>query len=309
MPEKSKKSGEYGEIVTRELLKLIGWKEPIENVDIKCYKSRYHQISEHPRKTHGIDFIFNYESQLVNNRQECNVISSKYEEKYSSLITAFKSHLKDIAFAIQCFPYDDYYKTDVVPNIDKKNINGIIFWLSRSEDECFKNVYNEISSFRNSENIQFGPIYLVDNLHASFLYSIITDLKTKYNDDYYFVYQTTGNNINAINRKSYGKILPVEMITSPLHIIKSSLGKDETLNIYLLDSYSEENFGRLITLARDLTEQWASKIVILFKHFDKFSSENSVKKIKLKFSDKDLTEKIQVSSFNLQSFRKLEENK
>lgn len=104
MGEKAKKSGEFGEAVVKELLMLIGWNNPIENVDINCFKPKYHRISESDRKTHGIDFIYNYESQLVNNRQESNVISSKYEEKYSSFPSTFKSHLKDIAFAIQCFP-------------------------------------------------------------------------------------------------------------------------------------------------------------------------------------------------------------
>jgi hypothetical protein len=309
MPEKSKVSGEYGETIVRELLGMIGWKEPIENIDIECHKGSSHQISSHPRKTHGIDFIYNYESQLINNRQECNVISSKYEKRYSSLIPTFKSYLKDIAFSTQCYPYSKYYKTNVAPNIDTKNINGIIFWLTRDENEKLIDIYKEVAGFRNSDNIKYGPIYLVDNIRASFLYSVITDLKNKHDNDYYFVYQTTGNNINSINRQSYGKILPVEMVTSPLHIIRSSIGKDETLNIYLLKQYNEDDLVRLISLSRDLTEQWAAKIVILFQSYDKFKSANSVKNIKSKFSDKNLTQKIVVSSFTMQSFRKLEENK
>jgi len=307
--EKSKKTGEFGENIVKQLLKIIGWKDPIENEDIPCHKGIRHQISTKPRKTHGIDFLFNYESQLVNNRQECNIISSKYENLYSSLIPTFKSHLKDIAFAMQCFPDCTYYQVNVSHTIESKNVNGVIFWLSRNDQEFDKDVYKEISSFRNSENIEYGPIYLVDNLRASFIYSVITDLTIKYNDDYYFLYQTTGNNINSLNRKSYGKILPVEMITSPIHIVKSSIGKNETLNIYFLKEYNEEDLGRLIGLARDLTEQWAAKICIVFSKYDRLKSENSVKIVKSKFADQNLTEKITVSSFNLQSFRKLEENK
>jgi hypothetical protein len=309
MAEKSKKTGEFGEKVVKELLKLIGWVDPIENEDIPCIKETYHQISEKPRKTHGIDFIFNYESQLINNRQESNVISVKYEKAYSSFIPTFKSYLKDIAFATQCFPYSQYAKTNVAQNIDSRNVNGIIFWLSHNDNEFNKGIYKEIINFRNSDNIDFGPIFLVDNLRASFLYSVIEDLISKYANDYFFVYQTTGNNINSVYRKSYGKILPVEMLTSPIHIIRSCIGKNETLNIYILEPYNEEDFGRLISLSRDLTEQWASKILINFERYDRLQSENSVKNVKLKFSDKELTEKITVSSFNLQSFRKLEEKK
>jgi hypothetical protein len=179
MPEKSRKSGKFGERVVKELLNLIGWSDLIENEDIPCLKGVYHQISEKPRKTHGVDFIFNYESQLVNNRQESNIISSKYEKSYNSYIATFKSHLKDIAFAIQCFPYSQYYKTNVTPNIETKNINGIIFWLSRNDREFNKDVYREVINFRNSDNITFGPIYLIDNLRASFLYSVISDQNIK----------------------------------------------------------------------------------------------------------------------------------
>ena len=92
MAEKSKKTGEFGENVVEELLKMIGWIDLIKNEDIPCFNEKYHQISNKPRKTHGIDFIFNYESQLVNNRQESNVVSVKYEESYSSFVSNFKSY-------------------------------------------------------------------------------------------------------------------------------------------------------------------------------------------------------------------------
>jgi hypothetical protein len=307
--EKSKKTGEFGENVVEELLKMIGWIDLIKNEDIPCLNETYHQISNKPRKTHGIDFIFNYESQLVNNRQESNIISVKYEESYSSFVSNFKSYLKDIAFAKQCFPYSKFYKTNVASNIESKNTNGVIFWLSRTDNEFSKDMYKEIINFRNSENIEFESIYLVDNLRASFIYSVIKDLNSRYQNDYHFLYQTTGNNINTINRKTDGIILPVEMVTSPIHIIKSCIGKKETLNIYLLKSYNEEDFGRLISLSRDLTENWASKIQIFFEKYDKLQFENSVNNIKSKFADKNLTQKINVSSFVLQTFKKLEENR
>lgn len=210
---------------------------------------------------------------------------------------------------MQCFPYSKFYKTNVAPNIENKHINGVIFWLSRTDNEFNKDIYKEITSFRNSENIKFESIYLVDNLRASFLYSVIKDLNSRYPNDYHFLYQTTGNNINTINRKTNGIILPVEMVTSPIHIIKSCIEKQETLNIYLLKPYNEDDFGRLISLSRDLTENWASRIQIFFEKYDKLQFENSVNNIKSKFADKNLTQKINVSSFVLQSFKKLEENK
>lgn len=175
--------------------------------------------------------------------------------------------------------------------------------------ETNKDVYKEVNNLRNTDNIDYGPVYLVDNLRATFIYSVISDLKSKYQDDYYFIYQTTGNNINSLNRKSYGKVLPVEMITSPIQIFKTGIGKEEKLNIYTINEYNDDEFIRLISLSRDLTEQWASQIIISFSKYDRFESENSVNKTKSKFSDTDLVNKISVNSYELKSFRKLEENK
>jgi hypothetical protein len=194
----------------------------------------------------------------------------------------------------------------VSANINHKQYNGVIIWLSRGKDDLNKSVYQEIINFRNSEGLEYGPIYLVDNHQASFLYSMIMDLQGKYKKNYNFVYQTTGNNIQSIHRVCQGPILPIEMITSPLQIIRSSEQGDDSLNVYLNEPYSDDNFTRLIDLSRNITETWAKKIVINFSDFDHYKNDNSVNMVKQKFADKELINKISIGTFTLKSFRELE---
>ena len=52
MGELSKTSGENGEKITEELLKLIGWINPMKGVSVPC------NIKAHNKQTHGNDFVF-----------------------------------------------------------------------------------------------------------------------------------------------------------------------------------------------------------------------------------------------------------
>jgi len=306
MGEKSKKSGEYGENVVKRLFALIGWTNMIEGEDITCHKNKLHaHKKDSERVTHGLDFIFNYESPLTVGKQECNIISSKYNDKYESVNSKFKDHLKDISYAMECFPYSEYYTTNVNTRIEVKNINGIIVWLSR-EDDFKKSLYEEVLNFRNSENLTYKPVMLIDNLRASFLYSIAIDLNKVGYQNASFIYQSTGSNITTIARKSDGSILPVESLTSSMQFIKVSNTNEEILMIYSLFSFDENALLRIIGLARDLTEQWASKIIIKFPNYDDFNHANSVRVAKSKYEERKLVDKISVKKFDIVTFRNLE---
>ena len=56
MGESSKTSGENGEKITEELLKLIGWSNLMKGVSIPCNRTA------HGKKTHGNDFVFIYDN-------------------------------------------------------------------------------------------------------------------------------------------------------------------------------------------------------------------------------------------------------
>ena len=65
MGEWSKKVGEKGEEIVGEFLHLIGWGNAQNNITLDCIKGKNHGTSESPKKTHGIDYLFSYKSQLL----------------------------------------------------------------------------------------------------------------------------------------------------------------------------------------------------------------------------------------------------
>ena len=104
MGETSKKRGEFGEEIVESLLHLIGWKSLLIGRDFPCVNPMEHRISTKNRSTHGIDFIYEYESLLFRNTQEFVLISSKCNDKYPSNPTRkFKAYLADIAQTLECF--------------------------------------------------------------------------------------------------------------------------------------------------------------------------------------------------------------
>lgn len=305
--ETSKRSGEFGEEVVKKLLHLIGWSNPPSNYDIPCQDGLYHRDGDSDRKTHGIDFSYNYESNLISNRQESTVISAKYRAAYPpSPTTQFKTFLKELAFTIRCFRYLDQFLQSVAGNINSKNVNGVLFWLSRNDNHK-KSILDEIVDFRLSDGFEYGPIYLVDNLRASFLYTVVEKCETQFKKGFDFVYQTTGSNFSSLNRRSFGRLLPVEQINSPVHLVRGTSRSEDVLAVFCIEKFSEDGLKRLIGLARDITEQWASQIFIYFTGFKKYEHELSVNTVKALFADKSLTEKISVRNLAIQSFRDLEE--
>lgn len=52
--EPSKQSGELGEKLAKEFLKLIGWDPSINTINIPC------TIKSHNRKSHGDDVLYVY---------------------------------------------------------------------------------------------------------------------------------------------------------------------------------------------------------------------------------------------------------
>jgi hypothetical protein len=298
MAEASKKRGEFGEDIVDKLLELIGWRPNIKGVDIECLRPMDHAISARGRTTHGIDFVYSYDSTFFNNTKEFVLISSKYNDSYpSNPVAKFKSHLKDLAFAMECFRRSNI--KNKLSEFGKDNrYSGIIFWLDNGGE--YDDVVDRLTDFRIDDELEFDTIYLVDNRRADFLYHAITYAKTYFQDcEIEFVIPNTGLNSTVKTRTSSSKVLPVQYINSsilPLKIIQKDNGQ-EILVINVIDGFEEENLAQLISLAQKLTEGWSNKIYILFPRYIKDSFDESVERIKLEFRDQFFIRKVQVSTF------------
>jgi hypothetical protein len=306
--EKSKGSGEYGEGIARQFLKLIGWENALTGKDIPCVRKDIHKNAEgNPRQNHGVDFIVKYECSLMS-RVECDVlISVKHRDGYPTTtkgaITEFKTFLKDITEATECYPAHELFSQHIL-GTNKINISNVIMWINSQLGKENEGVISEIQDFRNNENIDYKTVYLIDNKKANFLYSSIQHVKNK-GSDYYFYYPDTGINMDTVQRKHQGYILPVQYINSPIQLFKVIESTGECLVITTEDDFTIEYFERLVQLARLTTEGWASKIIIAFPNYNDYGNKEDVKKAILQIRDETFAKKINVERYNYSDFRNI----
>jgi hypothetical protein len=293
--EKSKSSGEYGEKIVRQLLKLIGW----ENVDLNPTIECFEDLHERKSKTHGLDFVYSLESPLINHVQDDVLISVKHhQDKYpGSLPTRFKGHLKDLAQAMECFPNDSKYADKKVSNhILENQISGVIFWLA-SKDDMNRDLVEELHKIRNTE-IESGPIYLVDNKRAYFLQTTLSYALNKYGS-YKFFYHPTGYNDNdPFVKKNSGSKLPVQLMNTnilPIRVDPKDFGP--TLLLFINESFNEESLKRVMGFSQRLTQSWAKEIILLYPDYLQLEHINVVNSAKRFFEDEEFTQIVKVTSY------------
>jgi hypothetical protein len=96
MGEWSKKVGEKGEEIVADFLELIGWADYQNGLELPCVLTEEHGASGKQRRTHGIDFLFSYETPLNTATIDNIVISAKFTSvAYDT--SDFKSHISDLA--------------------------------------------------------------------------------------------------------------------------------------------------------------------------------------------------------------------
>lgn len=305
MGEWSRRIGEVGEQVVGEFLDLIGWGNSQRNIELPCMRGQRHSNGINPRSTHGIDYLFSYESQLVDRTVDNLVISVKYtSDPYpSNPNNIFKKHFKDLAIAMECFQRSEVRQSSNshFSGIDSSRAIGVLFWLSNQDLSSNSNIdiIQRVANVRDIDNYNYGSIYLVDNKRVSFIYDVIKYLSlNKPYSRIEFFYPNTGKNYNPVTREYSGKILPVEFVNSPVLPLKIK-NQDQTRTIVVAGSenFNRDHLKRLIGLAADITSDFATDTLILFPDFDPLHHENMVNEAKSGFRDRDFTQNVRVSSF------------
>lgn len=307
MGETSKKRGEFGEDIVAKLLTLIGWDNLLTGRDLECFKPIEHSISTRDRLNHGVDFVYQYDCPLFSDTQMFVLTSSKFNDKYPSNPTGkFKSHLRDIAHALDCFK-----KSSIRSKLRNTDIRytckqaGVIFWLDNSSS--YNNVVERLTDFKIDSSLDFDTIYLVDNQRASFIYNTITFAKRQFtNTIVEFFHPTTGFNNTVKNRISSSNIMPVEYINGSILPLKVIDNDNEYLIINCIDQFEEGTLRKLLSLSQKLTENWGQRIYILFPEFNHDTHNLIVEEIKLELKDRRFSKKVVVNSFN-QNFRTIEQ--
>jgi hypothetical protein len=299
MGEISKKRGEFGEMVVEQLLRIIGWDNPLTGREIECHKPLDHSISTKDRKDHGVDFVYQYACPLFSDTQQFVLVSSKYNDSYpSSPGTKFKSHLRDIAYAVDCFRKSNLRSKLKEQNIrSDSKIAGVIFWIDNGSS--YNDVIDRLLDFRIEDDLEFDTVYLVDNHRADFLFDTIDFAQKKFPEPEHiieFIHPNTGYNSTAKNRLTSSPVLPVQYINNSILPIKvTSATQDHGfLLLNCIDPFEEDYFRKLISLAQKLTENWVQKVFILFPEYNGNVHGEKVEDVKLEFKDRRFVSKVTV---------------
>lgn len=305
--EIAKKSGEYGEKIVANLLKMIGWENLHSGVSVPCMFAEKHTKSGTEKSIkHGIDYVYQYKCPLRDSTKHDVLISVKCRDGYpkteTTIKTKFKEFLMDLAHAMECYPGCDISRKKI-NSTNKKVTSGLIFWIDRKQGDGRENlsVTNNIGNFYFKEECVYDTIALVDNKRAQFLYSILYFIQNKYGD-YGFFYINTGLNNSSLDRVYTGKRMPFEYINSdviPLSVVQD---KSKILILAVNSNFNEEHLKRLIGLAQELTNTWTANVVIAFPDYNEFEHQEDVIKAKSSFEDEDFVKSLQVITF-LPDFR------
>ena len=300
MGEISKKRGEFGEEIVEKLLSLIGWTSLLRGQEVPCIRPMEHRISTRGRISHGVDFIYHYESLLFNDTQEFVLISSKYNDEYpSNPIGKFKLHLTDIVQAIECFKKSNLKNKLSVFAKSHKNYSGVIFWIDNGKENLYDDMIGRLTDFKVDKDLKFDSIYLIDNKRAGFLYDTIAHVKYRFpGSEFEFLIPNTGNNNTITTRQTSSNVLPVQYVNSSVLPFKVTVDDLEVLVLNVIDGFEGDYLRSLISLAHNLTAGWANEVYILFPKFNPNLHGEIVGRVKLEFRDQSFVRKVRVSTFD-----------
>ena len=174
---------------------------------------------------------------------------------------------------------------------------GILFWLTNDNRNI--DIVSKIAKSRKLEEYTYETIFIVDDFRAAFLYDAIRFVRQEYSDSKVeFLYPQTGKNINPNTREAGGDVLPVEYINSPVLPFRvTTIDNKKKLVLASTDGFALDNLKRLLGLAQTLSQEFASRTVILYPDYLPLQHENMVQEAKAGFENKSYTESVTVDCF------------
>ncbi len=292
MGEPSKTSGENGEKITEELLKLIGWKNLMKGVSVPCNNKT------HKRETHGNDFVFIYDNPLHDNRTDVVYVSSKngkngYPKGDQGVKTKLKEHLSELDAIASCsrFSPEIARVLQTVKGRKQKKHMGLLVWLHGDRSTLERDIKPALSHIQ-LDLASNCPLYLVDMSRASFIKDAITHFRAlKQGKEYHFYYPKLGNVIASADER-YGDLLPIELIASDLIPIRFMLGEKPSLCLYAKQAFSEESLKKLCSLAFDFADGWVPDIFIGLEHYHPANDKQAKDAVLMAFQERKASVKV-----------------
>lgn len=306
MGEKSKKIGEIGENIIDNFFSLLGWKGALPGQSLACKKSTKHASKgskSEKRVSHGIDYLYCYRSPLEGATAESAVVSVKHSENpyENNPKSTFKSHAEDLVQTLECYKHSELKKQqhELLGRTTKSRDSGVLFWLS-SNDNTYDDVVSKIANFRLDPNWSFESFHVVDNRRIQFIYETITYLRTsKDKERVYFYYPETSLSYVDKSISRFGKVCPLEFLTSPLIPLIVKAKSEHEQDIFCLSSieeFDQDSLRRLIQAAKEYTQDMSCKYLFMFPNYVLSHHGDAVRKAVTGF-DSDLFSRIEVVSY------------
>lgn len=291
--EASKNSGEIGESITTKLLDILGWKGRLSGFNIPCSNKQHLGEQKNPRKGHGIDQTYIYNSPFNDNFTDVIFISIKNNingyKKPSGVKSDFKKHTEDLNEAISCAKTSEFITSTLKAaevRKSKRNV-GLLIWLHSDLKTLGRSLIPDIKSLRVSENIK-QPIYLIDSARATFLVACHDDLNKRYPSKYSYYFPKLGSTIAPLQER-YDSYLPLELVASNVIPVRIENGEKLKLALYTTQCFDQDCLLRLVSLALDFSDAWVEEIEVCFPDYNPATHKDSVQKVNLVFSKRKKT--------------------
>jgi hypothetical protein len=283
--EASKKSGELGENLAKELLRLIGWSPSISTITIKC---AYPQ--KHDRTSHGDDRLFIYNSPFLEGVTDVVHVSVKHQiGGYSSTASGIRSKLKDHLTELNAIVSCAKVSPEVQEVLNsyrgkpKKNHRGLLVWVHSDRDALERDIRQDLGDIQLSRE-HSTPTILIDAGRASFIFLSIRHYESLGLGEYSFYYPRLGNSLSA-DHERFGKHLPLELIASDVIPIRGDKDGKPTLYLYVRDKFSVSAFIKAYALALDFGDAWVENINIGFEDYNESIHSQSRDQALMAFSN------------------------
>ncbi|WPP57170.1 hypothetical protein SOI69_07915 [Acinetobacter pittii] len=287
--ETSKRSGEFGEKIAKELLKIIGWSPSIKNISIKCNNKKHLSDEGRPRSSHGEDIIFLYNSPFHDDLTHIVHISVKNEKgkvpAEGTLKKKFKAHLKELQETIECCKNSPELRSIIKAFPAKRHVAhlGLLLWFHNDQDFLEYDIKPLLANAMIESNITF-PMFLVDNARASFLLKSLDDFKRKSGiNEIEFYFPDIGTSIKQAENRT-DTFLPLEIIGSDIISLISRNDKDSSLFFYANQKFSEDAYTRLISYALNFSKGLITDLKIGMPDFSMAEHEKQQDSARMHFS-------------------------
>lgn len=299
MGEYSKRIGEGGEKLVTDFLKLIGWNNPQQNIDLSSMDSK------HRKYTNGLDGYFHYLSPMISKTVESVLYSCKYSaDPYpvSQVVKIFKEHYTDLAKTIESF-HKSELKRNIMSsheNIDTFFDRGVLFWLNYS-GKGENDLISRLDKIDLNTGINHDGIFLVDNKRLQFIYDSICYAKETFTKgdgyDVDFIYFTNGLNNDERNKRN-GKIMPVQYINTSILPMRANRNNETTVLLFSIDSYNKDDLMKYMGIAKNIGCNVQGSTQICFPDYIETEHLQEVNNMKQTFYDASFTSNLTVSNYN-----------